>query len=68
MECTKASLKLLGFVTVGPKWQIVIPKEVRNKLGIVPGKKFVTLLKDDKYLGLIDHEDLDSLRDMIDEK
>jgi AbrB family looped-hinge helix DNA binding protein len=37
-------------VTVGPKGQIVIPKEIRDTLGIIPGKKFVTLLKDNKYL------------------
>jgi len=30
-------------VTVSPKFQIVIPKEVRESMGMVPGQKFQVL-------------------------
>ena len=66
MDCKKPKLSILGVVTVGTKWQIVIPKEIRDTLWIVPGKKFITLLKDDKYLGLVDHEDMEDLKKYID--
>jgi AbrB family looped-hinge helix DNA binding protein len=66
MKCEKPNLSILWVVTVGTKWQIVIPKEIRDKLGIFPGKKFITLLKDDKYLGLVDHENMDDLKKYID--
>ncbi len=29
----------MGRVTISPKYQIVIPKEIREKLGLVPGQK-----------------------------
>jgi len=66
MKCKKTSLSILGVVTVGSKWQIVIPKEIRDTLHITPGKKFVTLLKDNKYLWLVDHEDMEDLKNYID--
>lgn len=66
MDCNNKKLSILGVVTVWSKWQIVIPKEIRDKLNITPGKKFVTLLKDDKYLWLVDHNDMDDLKNYID--
>jgi len=68
MKCEKPKLKLLGFVTVWPKGQIVIPKEIRDELGIIPGKKFVTLLKDNKYLWFVDHEDMEDLKNFIEDE
>lgn len=67
MQCPKPKLSILWVVTVWSKWQIVIPKEIRDTLNITPGKRFVTLLKDDKYLWLIDHEDMENLRGYIDD-
>ncbi len=35
-------------VTVSPKYQVVIPKEVRQKLGLVPGQKMQLVLFEDR--------------------
>ncbi|MFP4379992.1 MAG: AbrB/MazE/SpoVT family DNA-binding domain-containing protein [Candidatus Sumerlaeia bacterium] len=35
-------------VTVSPKYQIVIPKEVRERMDIVPGQKLRVLSFDDR--------------------
>ena len=35
-------------VTVSPKFQVVIPKAVRERAGIVPGEKFQVLCFDDR--------------------
>ena len=34
----------MAFLTVSPKYQIVIPKEIRERLKIVPGEKFQMIL------------------------
>lgn len=34
----------MTFLTVSPKYQIVIPKEIRERLKIVPGEKFQMIL------------------------
>lgn len=35
-------------VTVSPKYQVVIPKSVRTRVGIVPGEKLQVLSFDDR--------------------
>ena len=35
-------------VTVSPKYQVVIPKEVRKKLGLMPGQKIQIVLYGDR--------------------
>ncbi len=35
-------------VTVSPKYQVVIPKAVRERIGIAPGEKFQVLSFDDR--------------------
>ena len=37
------SIELVGTVTLGPKGQIVIPADVREKMSISPGSKLVAL-------------------------
>jgi AbrB family looped-hinge helix DNA binding protein len=34
----------MAFLTVSPKYQIVIPKEIRERLKIVPGQKMKMIL------------------------
>lgn len=66
MKCNTNALKILWVVTVWPKGQIVIPKEIRDTLHITPWKKFIALLKDEKYLWFVDHADMQDLKNYID--
>jgi AbrB family looped-hinge helix DNA binding protein len=38
----------MATVTISPKFQVVIPKEVRKKLGLTPGQKVQTILFEDR--------------------
>ena len=38
----------MGTVTISPKYQVVIPKEIREKLGLSPGQKVQTIMYDDR--------------------
>ena len=35
-------------VTISPKFQVVIPKEIRERLGLTPGQKVQTIVFDDR--------------------
>ncbi len=35
-------------VTISPKFQVVIPKEIRQKLGLMPGQKVQTIIVEDR--------------------
>lgn len=43
MDATHKHIQLVGTVTVGPKGQVVIPVDVREKMNIGPGDKLVAL-------------------------
>ena len=58
-------MKIVSTTTVWPKWQIVIPKEIRNKLNIKPGDWMIILLKDDKYIWLVKNNEIDDLMKFI---
>ncbi len=51
------SMKIWGNVTVGPKWQIVIPKEVRDLLDIKPWDNLLTISKWSIAVGFIKNAD-----------
>lgn len=54
------SIRLCGTATVGPKGQIVIPKEVRDKLSMRPGDSVTVLIKDERFIGIVKNDDLQS--------
>lgn len=50
MEERKKHFEFAGMVTVGPKGQVVIPADVREKIGIAPGDKLVALTMGEKNM------------------
>ncbi len=45
---TGKRIQLAGTATVGPKGQVVIPADAREKMGINPGDKLIALYVEDK--------------------
>lgn len=78
MQEHKKRFELAGMVTVGPKGQVVIPADVREKIGIAPGDKLVALTMGEKNMvafmtqeqmqQLIDHmnANVEELRSVLD--
>ncbi len=62
------SMKMWGNVTVGPKGQIVIPKEVRDLLDIHPWDSLVTISKWDVAVGFIKNGDMQSIMEYMQEE
>ena len=60
-----AWVKMHGSVTVGTKGQIVIPKDVRDILGIVEWDTLMTMTKYGKFVGFIKAEDMEDFIDLI---
>ncbi len=51
-------LKVVATTTVWPKGQIVIPKEIRDKLNIKSWDTMVVLIKNWKYIWLVKNDDI----------
>lgn len=61
MDKKKCSMKLHWTSTIWPKWQVVIPKEVRDLLGLNPGDSMMIVTKENKAIAMIKNEDLKEL-------
>ncbi|MCX5859875.1 MAG: AbrB/MazE/SpoVT family DNA-binding domain-containing protein [Proteobacteria bacterium] len=51
-------------VKISPKYQVVIPKEVRKSLNLHPGQKMVAIVKDG-VIHLIPNRDITELRGFL---
>ena len=54
-------IKNYGLTTIGQRGQVVIPKEIRDKLKIKAGEKFLVFTKGDDVISLIKPENFDKL-------
>jgi AbrB family looped-hinge helix DNA binding protein len=57
--------KFMGSVRVGPKGQIVIPKEVRDMFGISPGDLLMVLADSEKGLAIERYDTFSKIADAI---
>lgn len=61
-EC---GVKMFGSVTVGTKGQVVIPKEVRELLGIESGDTLVVVTKHNKAIGMVKTDDMQAFMEYM---
>ena len=61
----KWGVKMHTTVTVGTKWQVVIPQEVREMLNIKPGDTLMVVTKHGKAVGMVKMDDVDELMEYI---
>ncbi len=54
----------MATVTISPKFQVVIPKDIRERLGLTPGQKVQTIVFDDR-IELIPVRPIKSLRGFL---
>ncbi len=82
MAKTKASPKLKptrskNWVTLSSKYQVVIPKEIRERAGLEPGQKFLVMLEGEtirlvpqvpleSLLGIAKGANIEGLREKVD--
>lgn len=65
MNKKSCKMKLHGTTTIWPKWQIVIPKEVRDLLKMSPWDSVTIISKDDKWVIFIKNEELSGLFEYV---
>ncbi|MEO5691338.1 MAG: AbrB/MazE/SpoVT family DNA-binding domain-containing protein [Candidatus Saccharimonadales bacterium] len=62
----KHRIELAATVTLGPKGQVVIPADVREKMNIKPGDKLIALyLPDKKAISFVTDTAMQSLVDQM---
>lgn len=61
MKKHEYKMKLYGTTTIWPKWQIVIPKEARDRLNLNPWDSVTIITKDDIAVAIIKNEDIKEL-------
>lgn len=64
-ECENHEIKLYGTTTIWPKGQLVIPKDIRDKLNLNPGDSMTIVLSDDKFIWLIRNQDIRELMEYL---
>ncbi|MFZ1812359.1 MAG: AbrB/MazE/SpoVT family DNA-binding domain-containing protein [Candidatus Saccharimonadales bacterium] len=58
----KNHIELVGTVTLGPKGQVVIPVEARERMGVAPGDKLIALyVPDNNAIGFVSEESMRSV-------
>lgn len=65
MKHEQCELKIHGSVLVGPKGQVVIPKEVRNLLHIESGDSLIVMSKNDIAVGFIKADNMQAFLDYM---
>ena len=58
-------VRMHGSVTVGAKWQVVIPKDVRDMLDINEGDTLLTITKYGRFVGFVKSEDVKSFIELL---
>ena len=54
----------MATVTISPKFQVVIPKEIREKLGLIPGQKVHAVIYKDR-IEMIPYRPMKKLRGYV---
>lgn len=55
-------ISLVGTATIGPKGQVVIPVEAREKMGVQPGDKVIALFMDDhKTVAFVSEDEMQAI-------
>ena len=53
---------MVGTTTIGPKGQVVIPVEAREKMGVQPGDKVIALFMDDhKTVAFVSEKEMQTI-------
>lgn len=66
MSTKSKHIELAGTATLGPKGQVVIPADVREKMSIEPGDKLIVVyLPDKQSVGFIKEDAMQSLIDRM---
>jgi AbrB family looped-hinge helix DNA binding protein len=68
MKEKKCDIKLYWTTTIWPKWQLVIPKEIRDKLDLKAGDSMSIILKDDKFIWILRNKDISELMEYIEKE
>lgn len=58
-------MRLCGTANIWSKWQIVIPKDVRETLWLQTWDSVSFMLKDEKFLGVIPNDGVEELLNYI---
>lgn len=62
----KKHIELVGTMTLGPKGQVVIPADVRERMGVKPGDKLVALYLPEKAsIGFVSEKNMQDLIDRM---